>query len=75
LVTSTAENSPAEHAGVRAGDVITRVGDHPVASTEDLLEGVAEAGPGANVQIELWRGSKRIETRATTVERPLVAKQ
>jgi Do/DeqQ family serine protease len=73
LVTATAENSPAEHAGLRAGDVITRVGDHPVASTEDLLEEVAETGPAANLQIELWRGSNRIEMRATTIERPPVA--
>jgi Do/DeqQ family serine protease len=75
LVTSTAEKSPAEHAGLRAGDVITRIGDHAVAATQDLLEEVAGAGPGASLQIELWRGSKRIETRATTIERPLVAKE
>jgi serine protease Do len=73
LVTSTASNSPAAHAGLRAGDVITRVGDHPVASTEDLLEEVAETGPGANIRIELWRGSDRIEMRATTIERPPAA--
>jgi serine protease DegS len=75
LVTSTLEDSPAEHAGLRPGDVITRVGDRTVASTQQLLDAVAEAGPGTNVHIELWRGTDRIETRTTTIERPLVARE
>ncbi len=75
LVTSTLEDSPAEHAGLRPGDVITRVGDRTVASTQQLVDAVAEAGPGTNVHIELWRGTDRIETRTTTIERPLVARE
>jgi Do/DeqQ family serine protease len=75
LVTSTVEDSPAEHAGIRPGDVITRVGDRGVSSTEELLDAVAEAGPGANVKLEIWRGSECVEAHTTTIERPLVAKQ
>jgi Do/DeqQ family serine protease len=75
LVTSTVEDSPAEHAGIRPGDVITQVGDRGVSSTEELLDAVAEAGPGANVMLEIWRGSERVEAHSTTIERPLVAKQ
>ncbi len=75
LVTTTVEDSPAERAGLRPGDVVTRVEEIPVASTHELLEAVAAAGPGSTISLEIWRGSERIETRTTTVERPLVAKQ
>jgi serine protease DegS len=71
LVTTTIEDSPAEHAGLRPGDVVTKVEDGEVDSTHALLEAVAAAGPGANVRIEVWRGSERIELRASTIERPL----
>ncbi len=36
LVIEVMKDTPAEKAGVKAGDVITRVGDHPVADAEDL---------------------------------------
>ncbi len=69
LVSSTLEDSPAEHAGLRPGDVITRVDERPVATTHELLEAVAAAGPGANLGLEVWRGSERIDARTTTIER------
>jgi serine protease DegS len=75
LVTTTVEDSPAEHAGLRPGDVVTQAENQPVASTHELLEAVAAAGPGSTISLEIWRGSDRLETRITTVERPLVAKQ
>lgn len=75
LVSSTVEGSPAEQAGLRPGDVITRIGDHPVAGTQDLFDLVAETGPHAAVSLEVWRGSERIEARPTTGARPLAAKE
>jgi serine protease DegS len=75
LITSTLKDSPAEHAGLRPGDVVTRVDDQDIASTHELLAAVAAAGPGADIGLEIRRGSERIETRATTVERPRVATQ
>ena len=75
LVSSTVEGGPAEQAGLRPGDVITRIGGHPVAGTQDLFELVAETGPDAAVSLEVWRGSERIEARPTTGTRPLVAKE
>jgi S1-C subfamily serine protease len=73
LVSSTAEGGPAAQAGLRPGDVITRVGDHPVTGTQDLLDRVAETGPNTAVTLEVWRGSERIEARPTTGARPLAA--
>ena len=70
LVSSTAEGSPAERAGLHPGDVITRVGGKPITDTQQLLDLVTGAGPKADVVLEVWRGSERIEVKPTTVVRP-----
>jgi Do/DeqQ family serine protease len=70
LVSSTAEKSPAEHAGLRPGDVVTRVDGKAVTTTHELLQAVAAAGPGSTIELEVWRGSERIQTRTTTIEPP-----
>jgi serine protease DegS len=72
LVTHTLTDSPAEHADLRPGDVVTEVDGRPVTSTHELLEAVAAPGPGANIHLEVWRGSDRLEKRTTTIERPLI---
>jgi serine protease DegS len=73
LISSTRADSPAARADLRPGDVVTRVDGQPVASTHELLEAIASAGPGASIELELWRGSERRSTRLTTIERPLAA--
>jgi Do/DeqQ family serine protease len=74
LISSTAEGSPAERAGLRPGDVITRVGDRPVKDTHQLFDLITGAGPEAPVILDVWRGSERLEAKPTTVTRPLAAK-
>jgi serine protease DegS len=73
LVSSTVEGGPADQAGLRPGDVITRVGEHTVADIQDLFDLVAGTGPDAAVRLEIWRGSERIEANTTTGVRPLAA--
>jgi serine protease DegS len=70
LVASTLRDSPAAQAGLRPGDVVTRIDDRDVATVQDLLDAVAGAGPRAALSLEIWRGSERILTRATTDTRP-----
>ncbi|MCG6896404.1 MAG: trypsin-like peptidase domain-containing protein [Thiocapsa sp.] len=73
LVASTLVDSPAARAGLRPGDVVTRVDNRDVTSVQDLLEAIAGAGPNAQIDLEVWRGSQRMLTRATTETRPPVA--
>jgi serine protease DegS len=75
LVERTVESSPAEQAGLRPGDVIAGVDGGPVNSTQELLDAVAGAGPGAQIVLDLWRGSELLKILTTTVERPLFARQ
>jgi serine protease Do len=67
------EKSPADHAGLRAGDVIPKVDGQAVATTHQLLEAIGAVGPGPNIELEVWRGSRRLEAHATTIERPRMA--
>jgi Do/DeqQ family serine protease len=71
LVSSTLEGSPAEQAGLRPGDVVTRVDDREVASLQDLLDAIAGSGPDRAVSLEVWRGSQRLRTSAVTEQRPI----
>lgn len=66
LVASVSEGSPAAEAGLRAGDVIVRLGDRDVADPGDLVRAVraSDAGP---VTVELLRDGDR---RTVTVELP-----
>jgi Do/DeqQ family serine protease len=70
LISSTVEEGPAERAGLRPGDVVTRVDGHAVSSTHELLGAIAGAGPGTPIELEVWRGSDRVLAHATTAERP-----
>jgi len=68
LVTSVQEDSPAEAAGLRAGDVIIGVGDTSVEDPGDLMEEIAEADEG-EIEIRVLRDRNERTLRATLPER------
>ena len=72
LVSATVENSPAAVSGLRPGDVITEINGTRIASTHELQDAIAQAGPDARLEIGGWRGSEPLRLSATTVERPPV---
>jgi putative serine protease PepD len=51
------DGSPAADAGLRAGDVITAVGDRAVTSSTELTAAVRSAKPGAKVTLTVRRGN------------------
>jgi len=67
LVQDLVEGSPAEKAGIRAGDVITRVGDESVGDTEELREAIGTMEAGEATPITVWRGGKQ-QTLTATIE-------
>ncbi|OUM44959.1 S1C family serine protease [Arthrobacter sedimenti] len=65
VVLSVSEGGPADDAGIRPGDIITRIGDEDLAAPEDLLSALRQRDPGETVTVETRRGS---ETEAVDVE-------
>lgn len=63
LVTSVAEGSPASLAGVRLGDVITRIGQFELGSDRPLLNALMEFSPEQSVTVYLARNGQTIETQ------------
>ncbi|MFQ5648655.1 MAG: PDZ domain-containing protein [bacterium] len=58
LILSVAEDSPAEDAGLKAGDVILKLADERIRDREDLLEALAELDEDEKVEIEIKRNGK-----------------
>ncbi len=51
IVLRVVEDSPADTAGLREGDLITAIGDDPVESSQDLTDAIAERQPGDRVTL------------------------
>lgn len=62
-VTSVLPGSGADGAGLRRGDVITRLGEHRVGSVDDLRDQLAGFAPGDVVTMSVRRGDAREELR------------
>lgn len=67
LVRTVIKNAPAEHAGVKAGDVITKVGDKPVTSAFELTNYLRNR-TAKTVLLGLTRDHKEITVSVTTEE-------
>ena len=70
LVLSVVENSGAEKAGVKAGDVITQVDGEPIRQVEDLLSILRERGPGDEITLTLLREGGEEQVDAKLTDRP-----
>jgi S1-C subfamily serine protease len=69
LVANLYVNSPALRAGLRPGDLITRIDDEPMQSAQEALSYVARLAPGATVRIHGLRRGESFDMRAQVVER------
>ncbi|MHC4832552.1 MAG: S1C family serine protease, partial [Planctomycetota bacterium] len=56
LVTAVTDDSPAERAGIRVGDVIVAIDDTRVTSRELVPALISSRRPGDTVIFEIWRG-------------------
>ncbi|MEU7014274.1 trypsin-like peptidase domain-containing protein [Streptomyces sp. NPDC046385] len=66
---SVTPNGPAAKAGLKAGDVITAFGDHPIDSGPALISEIWTHKPGDTVKITYERGGKTATATVTLGER------
>jgi S1-C subfamily serine protease len=70
LVTKVADDSPAEHAGIVAGDMILRLDRGAIYSIEDLLSEIHNRKIGDKVRITVYRRGREQTFEATLSQMP-----
>jgi C-terminal processing protease CtpA/Prc len=71
LITEVVPGSPAQQAGLRAGDVITQVNDQEITSPEELREAVHQAGVGHRLKMEVQRDNRERQLTARLEASPV----
>jgi S1-C subfamily serine protease len=67
-ITGTSPGSPADHAGLKDGDVLVQWGQDKLESVYDLTDELKKANPGQKVTLGILRDGKRIDLEATLAE-------
>jgi serine protease Do len=70
LITSVTDGSPADEAGLRPGDVITKMDGEDISTTADLTSAIGSHQIGDQVEIGYYRGSVQKVANATVGESP-----
>lgn len=70
LIVGVFIDSPADKAGIRAGDIVVAVDDKPVHGIRDLLDQITRHKPGEKVTVELYRGTKNLSVEMRVSQRP-----
>ncbi len=64
------EGSPAEKAGLKAGDIIVKFGERTIKNVYDYTYALQDCRPGDTVQIEVKRGDAILKLNVTLAARP-----
>ncbi len=70
LVSGVLEEGPADAAGIRPGDIITRIDDRKPNSSGDILNYISTLTPGTSVDMEVWRNARHHTKEIIVTERP-----
>ncbi len=69
ILTQIEKGSPAEKAGLQAGDVVLSVNNNKVQNANHLIALVSNISPGQVVEFEIQRGSKKMIVKVTIGKR------
>ena len=70
FIVHVASGSPADEAGIKADDVITKFGDQEITDSNELIQAIHDSQVGQKVEITFWRGETKITTYTTLIESP-----
>ena len=70
LIISVSSGSPAEEAGLRAGDVITKMEEEDTSTAAELTSAISSHQIGDQIEIVYYRGNVQKATSATLEESP-----
>ncbi len=70
LIVGVFINSPADRAGIQAGDIVVEVNGQPIPGIRDLLDHISKHKPGEEIQISLYRGPTNKMLKMRVTERP-----
>jgi len=70
LVSSVEKGGPADRAGIQTGDVILKLNNTPVNTSDELPADIAEMAPGSNANLQIWRkgGTQNIEVKLGSMQ-------
>ncbi len=70
FITNLVSGSPADKAGLKAGDVIVSFNGKEVTTAQELVQAIHTCQVGQKVEIIFWRGQTKKTTSATLAESP-----
>ena len=70
LIVGVFIDSPADKAGIQAGDIMVAVDGKAVTGVRDLLEKISLHKPGDIIEVDIYRGSSRFTVTLHATERP-----
>ena len=63
-------DSPADQAGIRAGDIVISVNNNPVLGIRDLLDQITLHKPGESIRVSVQRGPEKLNMEMQVAQRP-----
>jgi S1-C subfamily serine protease len=75
IITGVLQNGPAAQAGMKPGDVVTRIGDQEIRNVAELLTHVAALKPGTAASFEVQRIQGKASLQVTPGVRPKARRQ
>ncbi len=70
LIVGVFIDSPADMAGIRAGDIVIEVDANPVLGIRDLLDKITLHKPGEQVRVTILRGPQKMTVMMKVTQRP-----
>lgn len=70
FVQEVVAGGPAEKAGIKNGDIITKINGESVDSENKISEIIQKASIGQKIELEIWRDNKTMKVEATLSELP-----